>query len=248
MLALGAAIPGAHSPQAPPRGRMTLETIDPLQRIAGVPESALSNAVAALMPAVSASAPWDTVADAVFWVHRAAPAAAELLPPELAGRRTLPLTIGAFVRYRASPVGPYGEILASPVMLAEAPLPAAHVPFIAVDSIPSIHGGRTEWALPKALARFSFGDGSVQAVGDGWRVDARVYARPRAIPLALVLRDRQALPGGGTGLIDISVRARAHVGRIALSVEGPTLPDWLLPGPHLAFVLPGARMRFGVPR
>jgi hypothetical protein len=222
--------------------------IDELQRIAGIPESALSNAVAALLPAVSARAPWETVADAVFWVHRAAPGAAQALAPQLRGRRTIPLTIGAFVRYRDTPVGPYGEILAAPVLLAEAPLPPASVPFIAVDSIPSIHGGRTEWALPKTLARFTFGPGSASAIGTGWRVDARIHVRPRSIPLALRLRDRQVRPDGEGVLIDIAVRARAHVGRVALAVEGPTLPDWLLPGPHLAVALPAARMTFGVPR
>jgi hypothetical protein len=225
-----------------------LPLIHPLQRVAGIPESTLSNAVAALLPALSARAPWETVADAVFWVHRAAPGAAEALAPALRGRRTIPLTIGAFVRYLQTPVGAYGEILAAPVLLAEAPLPAASVPFIAVDSIPSIHGGRTEWSLPKALARFAFANGRVEAIGDHWRVEARVHARPRAFPLALLLRDRQARPDGGSGLIDISVRARAHVGRVSLTVEGPTLPHWLLPGPHVAFVLPGARMTFGVPR
>lgn len=219
-----------------------------LQEVAGVPESALSDAVAALLPAVSARAPWATVADAVFWVHRAAPGAAALLPGALAGRRTIPLTVGAFIRYAQTPVGPYGEILAAPVLLAQAPLPPAHVPFIAVDSLASIHGGRTEWALPKTLARFAFGPGTASAVGDGWRVDARIQARPRAVPLVLALRDRQVRPDGSRALVDIRVRARAHVGRIALNVEGPTLPDWLLPGPHPAFALPAARLTFGPAR
>jgi hypothetical protein len=232
---------------APPGAAAAVPTIHPLQGIAGIPESTLSNAVAALLPATSARAPWDTVADAVFWVHRAAPGAADALAPELRGRPTIPLTIGAFIRYAQTPVGSYGEILAAPVLLAEAPLPPSSIPFIAVDSIPSIHGGRTEWSLPKTLARFTFGVGSASAVGDGWRVDARIQARPRPIPLALELRNRQALPGGGSAVVGISVRARAHVGRVSLAVEGPTLPDWLLPGPHLAFALPGARMTFGVP-
>jgi hypothetical protein len=224
------------------------EPIDPLQRVAGIPESALSNAVAALLPATSARAPWKTVADAVFWVHRAAPDAERALAPELQGRPTIPLTIGAFIRYAETPIGSYGEILAAPVLLAEGPLPPSSIPFIAVDSIPSIHGGRTEWSLPKTLARFAFGQGSAEAIGDGWRVDARIHARPRSIPLALELRNRQALPDGGSAIVGISVRGRARVGRVSLAVEGPTLPDWLLPGPHLAFALPGARMTFGVPR
>jgi hypothetical protein len=222
--------------------------IHPLQHVAGIPESALSNAVAALLPQRSVPAPWETVADVVVWVHRAAAGAADALAPALRGRRTIPLTVGAFVRYRETPVGPYAEILAAPVLLAEAPLPPASVPFIAVDSIPSILGGRAEWSLPKALARFAFAPGTAQAVGDRWRVDARIRVRPRTIPLTLLLRDRQARPDGGSGLVDVTIRGRARVGRVDVDVEGPTLPRWLLPGAHPALVVAGARMTFGAAR
>jgi hypothetical protein len=215
-----------------------------LKAVFGVPESRLPDWVAAQLPPTSPPAPWDTRADVVFWLHPAAPGAARHLPPELRDRPTIPLTIGAFVRYRDTPVGPYGEILAAPVLLRETPMPPACVPFIAVDSIPSIRGGRENWALPKTRARFAFGRGTVSAEGEGWRVDATIRARPRGLPIRLPLRDRQP----GAGLIDILATGRAQPATVALNATGPELPHWLLPGPHLAFAIRDARMVFGVPR
>ena len=220
----------------------------PLQAIAGVPESALDDATAARLPSSSPPAPWPATADAVVWLHRAAPGATLLQLGALRGRPSVPLTVGAFVRYHDTPVGPYDEILAAPVLLAERPLPAATVPFIAVDSLASLRGGREQWALPKTLARFAFTGDAARAEGDGWSVTARVRARRRAVPLALALRDRQPLPGGGSALVDIRLRGRARLGRVAITAEGPELPSWLLPGPHLAIVLHGARLTFGAPR
>ncbi|HWV84937.1 MAG TPA: acetoacetate decarboxylase family protein [Capillimicrobium sp.] len=220
----------------------------PLQAIAGVPESALDDATAAKLPPAAPPAPWPAVADAVVWLHRAAPGATLLQLGDLRGRPAIPLTVGAFIRYRETPVGPYDEILAAPVVLAERPLPAATVPFIAVDSLASLRGGREQWALPKTLARFTFAGDTARAEGDGWSVAARVRARPRELPVALALRDRQPLPGGGSALVDIRLRGRARLGRVAVTAEGPELPSWLLPGPHPALVIRGGRMTFGAPR
>lgn len=220
----------------------------PLQAVPGVAESHLSDALAARLPPTSPPAPWRTEADAVVWLQRAAPGATLLPRGDLRGRRALPLTVGAFVRYRSTPVGPYGEILAAPVLLSEAPLPVATVPFIAVDSLASLRAGRERWSLPKTLANLDFGRGTASAHGDGWSVRARIAARRRALPLRLLLRDRQPLPQGGSALIDIRVRGRARLGHVTLDVEGPELPSWLLPGPHLAFVIPQAEMTFGRPR
>jgi hypothetical protein len=219
-------------------------SVHALQDVAGVPESALADAVAAQFPPTSPPAPWHTRADVVVWLHPAAPGAARHLPPAFRDRPTIPLTVGAFVRYRDTPVGPYGEILAAPVLLAEPPLPPACVPFIAVDSIPSIRGGREQWALPKTLARFVFGPGTVTAEGDGWRVEARVRARPRGLPVRLPLRDRQP----GAGLIDVLAAGRAQLATVELQATGPQLPEWLLPGPHPAVAIRDGRMTFGAPR
>ncbi|MBW3606921.1 MAG: acetoacetate decarboxylase family protein [Actinobacteria bacterium] len=128
------------------------------------------------------AAPWRSVIDAVFWAHPAAPEARGTLPPQLAGRAGLPVTVGGLVSYREGPVGPYDEIAAAPLLLR--PL-RAHVPFIAVDSEPSIAGGRGNWALPKVLASF---DGEVGrpgrsvATGDGWALSVTATARARRLP------------------------------------------------------------------
>src|SRR5688500_13427966 len=138
----------------PAHGQTTQERrLTPIVRgvraIEAVPESELGDADAARLPAASAPAPWPTVLDAVLWFHRAAPEARERLPAALRGRRALPVTVGALIRYRETPVGPYHEVLASPMLLAGARGPEAVVPFIAVDSAASVVGGRENWALPK---------------------------------------------------------------------------------------------------
>src|SRR5215204_3668804 len=143
-------------------------TAHPLQAVEGVPESALADADAAALPPSSAPAPWTTRLQAIVWWHRAAPHAAEHLPAALRSRRTLPVTVGALVKYLDTPVGPYHEVLGVPALLAELPLPAAVVAFIAVDSAASVHGGRSNWQLPKTLARFEW-PGSIAR---GFELDA----------------------------------------------------------------------------
>lgn len=190
---------------------------------------------------VPAPAPWDTVLDAVVWFHRAAPGAADHLAPELRGRRTLPVTVGALISYRETPVGPYGEVLGSPVLLAEWPLPASSVPFIAVDSQASVAGGRTNWQLPKTLARFAW---PKLAEGDGWSVRATVRPRRRSFPVAAALRTRQTADEAFT----TRARARARLATVELETRGASLPAWLRSGRHAALVLEDARVHVGAPR
>jgi len=213
----------------------------PLQDIAGVPESALADDDAARLPRESAAAPWNVVLDAVVWVHRAAPDAAGVTGATGAPRRALPVTVGALIRYRETPVGPYHEVLGSPVLLAEWPLPAASIPFIAVDSIASAHGGRANWRLPKTLARFDWPEGAggsfeVDAEGTGWSVHASVHTRRRRLPVAAVVRTRQQDLAFTT-----RVRGRARAASVALETRGATLPRWLRSGRHPALVIEGAR-------
>lgn len=231
-----------------------------LRAVPGVPECALSDAIAARLPAGSPPAPWATRVQAVLWVQRATAAAREQLAPELRERRTLPLTVGAFIRYLDTPVGPYSELLASPLLLAELPLPPSSVPFIAVDSTDSLHGGRANWALPKTLARFDWSldaarfDGrpfAVRATHDPstvpWWLRATVATRPRPLPVRIPLRDVQATPEGALLSIAIAVAGRARLGRVEIAAEGPSLPAWLRAGRHPALVLERARMTFAAP-
>ena len=233
----------------------------PLQRVDGVAECVLSDALAARLPDRSAAAPWTTRVQAVVWSHPAAPGAAGFLPAPLRDERVVPLTVAAFVRYLDTPVGSYGEVLAAPVLLARAPLPAAVVPFIAVDSLASIHGGRANWALPKTLAAFEwsapperFGRGPLHVRAEGthgpraWSVAAAVAPRGRRLPLRLPLRDVQTTPDGRELEIAISLSGRAQLATVAVDSSGPTLPSWLLAGRHRGLVLPTARMTFGAPR
>jgi hypothetical protein len=231
-----------------------------LREVPGVPESDLSDAIVARLPAGSPPAPWATTAQAVLWVHAATRVARGMLPAPLRGRRALPLTVGAFIRYLDSPVGPYSEVLASPVLLAQLPLPASVVPFIAVDSTDSLHGGRANWALPKTLARFDWSVGEeafdgrpfhVRATHDEtpvpWSVAARVATRPRPLQVSLSLRDVQSTPAGALLSIAIAVAGDARVARVEIQADGPSLPSWLRAGSHPGLVLPSARMAFAAP-
>ena len=221
-----------------------------LQEIEGVAESDLADEDAARLPGKAVPAPWATVLDAVVWFHRAAPGAAERLPAALRNRPSLPVTVGALIRYRDTPVGPYREVLASPSLLLGPRGPEACVPFIAVDSLPSVHGGRENWALPKTLARFDWPDQprggfELDAEGRGWSVHATVRARPRRLPFAAISRNRQVTPAGAEITFGSSWRGRARLASVELETRGPTLPGWLCSGHHPALVLDAASVVVG---
>ena len=184
-----------------------------------------------------------------MWWHRAVPEAAGAVPSPLRHHRRVPLTVGAFVRYADTPVGPYHEVLAIPAALLT-PLPNGTVPFIAVDSEPSVAGGRDNWALPKTLARFEWpGDRlEVAAHDDGWDIGARMRASGPRVPFAAPVANRQAGPDGREWVMGIAGRGWARLGRAAVEVAGPGAPPWLRAGTHLALHVTGARVRFAAPR
>ena len=219
-----------------------------MQELASVPESRLDAAARERIPSASAPAPWSTRLRAIVWMHRAAPEAASLLPPQLRGRRVLPLTVGAFVQYLDTPVGAYSEVFGSPVVLLRgARLPAIHVPFMAVDLPASVHGGRENWALPKTLATFTGSGTSLRGSGEGWEVGAEAHVRGPRLPLAAVSRDVQIDAAGRELVIPVSSRGLWRAARVDVSTSGPTLPSWLLAGRHRGLVLERARMTFGEP-
>lgn len=216
--------------------------------LASVPESRLGADDRARIPPRSAPAPWSTRLRAVVWVHRASPSAVALLPEALRSRRTLPLTVGAFVQYLDTPVGPYSEVFGSPVVVLRAGLPAIHVPFMAVDLPASVHGGRANWALPKTLASFSGARTSLRADGDGWTVGADATEHGPRLPLAAVARDVQVDEAGRELVIPVTARGLWRAARVEVRTSGPTLPSWLVGGTHRGLVLHRARMTFGEPR
>ena len=215
-----------------------------------VVESVLPERIAAQLPASAPPAPWSTRLHAVVWWHRATPAAPAAMPELLCSRRRLGLTVAAFVRYLDTPVGGYHEIAATPALLLDWPVPAATVPFIAVDSLASIVGGRVNWALPKTHARFEWPEDRLDLVarGDGWSVAAHVRPHGPVFPFAAVARDRQVGADGDELLMRIRGRGRARLGRAMVRVVGPELPAWLRNGRHPAIVIAGARVRFSAPR
>lgn len=210
----------------------------------------MSERIAAELPASAPPAPWTTRLQAVVWAHRATAAASHAVPAALRSRRQLPITVAAFVRYLDTPVGDYREIVATPVLLIERPLPAATVPFIAVDSLASIVGGRANWGLPKTHAGFSWSDdgGDLQARGEGWSIGARVRSRGPAFPFAALFRARQAVAAGGELTTRIRSHGRARLGRVTVRVLGPDLPRWVLPGTHPAILVDDAQVRFAAAR
>lgn len=211
-----------------------------------VPESRLWPAALATLPTSSAPAPWTTQVRAILWAHRATPWR-EL--GEAPSRRTFPLTVAAAVDYLDTPVGPYSEVFASPRLLRAADLPTLSIPFIAVDSAASVRGGRTEWALPKTLARFVWSRTGAEPSGvraeaapdapAPWWVDVDVVRRSPRFPLAGGLRLAQPWPDGRWRTADVSLRGRARLARVRTAAGGPTLPRWLLAGTHVGLVVEG---------
>jgi acetoacetate decarboxylase len=187
-------------------------------------------------------APWHSSVDALLWLHPAARAAREVLPPPLAGRAGLPVTIGGLISYRDGPVGPYGEIFGAPLMLRGG-LMLSHVPFMAVDSAASVAGGRGNWALPKELAEFDGdpgGPGPVTARGEGWVVRVTTTARARRLPMALTMRAAQVWADGHVRTFSVTMRGRVRLARVEVEyLAASPLADWLVEGRHLAVLLSG---------
>ena len=191
----------------------------------------------------SSPPPWPAGVRATLWWHRSTAAARAL------DGATVPLTLAMMVDYLDSPVGPYREILASPVLCAPGRrigvLPRMAVPFIAVDSEPSVHGGRVHWSLPKVPAEFG-GDvhGDFEASSEVWRVTTSTRPRGPRLPIAGALGFAQP---GDRGLVTASARLRGHFryARVDVAAEGPTLGDWLTPGTHHGIVITDGRMTPG---
>lgn len=198
---------------------------------------------------ISPPPPWPAKVRATLWWHRATPEAASFGP----GGRALPVTLAMMVDYLESPVGPYREILASPVLRAPSlragVLPSMAVPFIAVDSEPSVHGGREHWHLPKVLATFD-GDvtGTFTASADGWEVRTTARSFGPSLPIVGALGFAQPLPDGGVARARARLRGRFRGARVAVDATGPTIGQWMRPGPHPGIVIESGVMSTGPAR
>jgi hypothetical protein len=216
-------------------------TAEDLRGIPSVPESAISEALAARLPE-AVPAPWTTSGSGLVWLHRAAPEAAGHHQRGLEFTRSVPVTVGAFLRYDEGPVGAYDEVLGAPTMVARERRLSLPVAFMAVDSEASIAGGRSNWALPKTLASFQWETAGrtpaqLTATGDLWAVQARVrWSGPR-MPLWLRASTTQVRADGAIQTVPISSRGVGRLARVEVSAEGPTLSSWLLAGVHMGVVV-----------
>lgn len=224
-----------------------------LTGLRGVPETALSAALVATLPDNAAPAPWECRCSALLWLGRGGRAAAAALPPAMAGSPAL-ATVGAFVRYTDTPVGAYDEVLGM-VASRTGLRPWGNVAFMSVDSESSLVGGRTNWAMPKTLARFKgeLADGEL-ITGEGsdevsWSVSAKPRVKGPAIPLKLKASARQQFADGRVGDSELifAGRVRPALVTVGVSSAGP-LPTWLRPGLHAGVYIHDATFTLGEPR
>lgn len=229
-------------PALPTFSPMTQHVTRPeISGVAGVPETFLSDALVGRLPGNLAPAPWTCVAEAVVWTSRPSAAARDALAPTLRGSRPL-LVIGGMVRYEDTPVGTYDEVFGM-VLGRDGVAPWGHVAFMAVDSEPSLVGGRTNWAMPKTLASFEGTVGSGRTLtARGADSDWTVSATPRAIgpwlPVRTAATTRQEFPVGRVADSRMRGRGRFRPALVTVSVDsvGP-LAAWLRPGRHSGAVV-----------
>lgn len=226
---------------------MTL-TADEVTDLVGVPETTLSGATAAALPAGSPGAPWRVTMSALLWRHRARPESAQAVAAPLQAKAG-GITSAGFVRYAETPVGPYSEVMGS-VAINGGLLPRVHIPFIAVDSLPSVHAGRTNWALPKVPASFTWtGAEQVRADGDGWWITARLVGTGPRIPLLGRSTNAQVRPDGRVGLSSTGMRGWARVVTLDVDVDpDASFASWLCTGRHRGVLVTKARLTMSAPR
>ena len=191
-----------------------------------LPESRLPAGLTEPLPATPPP-PWTCRVRAVLWLQRAPSPLPSSSP--LAGR-VRPWAVGAFVDYLDSPVGPYREVLLGQLVRGTA-RPVVHVPFIAVDSLASIAGGREHWLLPKTLARFT----GPSATGEGWQV----AAEPRAYGLRFPVRGPLGTDQG-SGRFTTRLRGSGRLARVEVTTAGLTLGPWLGSGVRHGLVAEGS--------
>ena len=118
---------------------MTTAAPYPVTAAAGLPETQLPPSLVERLPDSAPPAPWRVRCLTVTWLHALDDGQ---------------LVAWALVRYDDTPVGPYSELAAT--LLPSDRDDYGTIPFIVVDSLPSIVGGRANWLLPKALAGFTW--------------------------------------------------------------------------------------------
>lgn len=217
-----------------------------------IPETALTEALVASLPANLAGAPWECTCSALLWLGRGGSSARQALPPTLREESAL-MVVGGMVRYTTTPVGPYDEVLG--IVGSRAGVrPWGNVAFMAVDSPESLVGGRTNWGMPKTLAGFTgspVAGGTMTATsadGTDWTVSASPRALGPAVPLRGVSVTRQELFDGSIGASKLSFRGQVRPALVTVEVSSHgSLGSWLRPGRHVGAIVESATFTLGVP-
>jgi hypothetical protein len=212
--------------------------------VPSVVDARLPADIVSRLPAQTPPAPWHSNIETALWSFRATAESTQGLGPGLAVGA--PFGAAAFISYLDGAVGAYHEILATPRCVR---VPGhrgflGHVPFIAVDSIPSIHGGRTNWALPKLYADFAgepASDPLLSGEGADWTVRAEVRQIGPWFPFRAGGACAQPWPDGGVRIFESRFRGRARLASIVVEVTGPPSLTGVLPsGRHLGVVIRGS--------
>lgn len=219
-----------------------------LTAVPGATETALGPEIVARLPASAPPAPWELELRALLWAACPEREAAGALPNGLRPGARILSGAGGLIRYTRTPVGPYDEAFAAAALLRGGGL-AAHVPFMAVDSTESLVGGRMNWALPKALARFE-GEpraaSGMHARGEGWELRATARSFGPALPFCAPFSLVQEWPDGSIRRASGRMRGRARVARVRVEVSGGLqLRGWLRAGSRLGVVVERARGTLG---
>jgi hypothetical protein len=215
----------------------------------GLPETLLPESLLAQLPASVAGAPWQTKCRVVTWLHAVDEAALAALP---GGIRSAGISIVAWalVRYSETPVGPYDEVAAT---LLPADGDYGHIPFIVVDSLPSIVGGRTNWLLPKALAEFDWDDddnavtiSSHIPAAPAWRMRVSFEASGDASPLEVPNHVQQVSTDGEVRGFDGAMTGAMRSAAVTVDghADGP-LSSLLIPGRYDGTLLTDCEFNVG---
>jgi hypothetical protein len=224
-----------------------------LTGVAGVPETALSDLLLQRLPANLAEAPWSVTGQSLIWMSRGGRACAQALPSSVRGRARGLGVVGGLVRYADTPVGTYDEVFGAVGFRHDGKVTGT-VSFMAVDSEASLVGGRTNWAMPKTLAKFTGGIGSGQTMtgsgadGAAWSVSATPRVIGPAIPYRSKAVVHQQFPDGSLRPSRLVMTAKMRPALVTVEVTSDgTLAEWLRPGRHLGGVVESMEFSLGVP-
>jgi hypothetical protein len=221
----------------------------PVSEAVGVPECDLPADLAARLPASVAVAPWNVTGSVISWTHEVDDTARAVYPNAIRPDRVA-LAAWALVRYADSPVGPYDEIALT--LLGDGGV-RGHIPFIAVDSLPSIVGGRANWLLPKVLGRFEWTPDGCGVTVHGeqpetppWTMSVSWRTTGESVEVSLPNDMQQVSRTGDVGWFDGAITGEVVPALVTVEVHatGP-LGSVARSGRFDGGVMAPCRMRFG---